>query len=68
MQAMAHSVANVRNSYIGSYRTLFCCAVLVWIFSERPVAMNKEVSWGNGFAIGDAGTLKLSFKMPYFPD
>ena len=30
--------------------------------------MKNGVNWGNGFAIGDANTEKLSLKMPYFPD
>ena len=55
------------SSSINSCRTLFCCAVLVWIFSGRPDAMNNSVSWENGLQSVTL-TLKLSLKMPYFTD
>ena len=65
--ASVDSIPEVRNSLIGCCRTLFCCAVSVWNFFGRPVAIKKGLSWENGFAIGDANT-KIVPKMPYFPD
>ena len=41
---------------ICSCRTLFCCTVEVEILFERPVEMKNEVTWENGFHIGDANT------------
>ena len=41
---------------ICSCRTLFCCTVEVGILFERPVEMKNEVTWENGFHIGDANT------------
>ena len=70
MQAVTQSVANVPSQQAvkyGGFRTWFCLAMLVWIVFGRPVAMKNGVNWEMALQ-SFTPTLKLSLKMPYFPD